>query len=51
AISVANSGEAGLIAAGIVARVKPNAQHKAANKTKVFERSKFAAGSEKKEAA
>ncbi|MFQ3198859.1 MAG: putative transposase [Paraglaciecola sp.] len=51
AISVANSGETGSIAAGIVARVKLNAQHKVANQTKVFERSKFSVGSEKKEAA
>ncbi|MFT7200071.1 MAG: putative transposase [Glaciecola sp.] len=51
AMSVAKSGETGLIAAGIVDRVKPNAQHKAANQTNVFERSKFAVGSEKKEAA
>jgi putative transposase len=51
AISVAKSGEAGLIVAGIVARVKPNTQQKVANQTKVFERSKFAVGSEKKEAA
>ena len=51
AISVAKTGETGLIAAGIVARVKPTAQQKAGNKTKVFERSKFAVGSEKKEAA
>ena len=51
AMSVAKSGETGLIAAGIVARVKPNTQQKAANQTKVFERSKFAVGSEKKEAA
>jgi putative transposase len=50
-MSVAKSGETGLIAAGIVDRVKPNAQHKAANQTNVFERSKFAVGSEKKEAA
>jgi putative transposase len=51
AMSVAKSGETGLIAAGIVDRVKPNAQQKAANQTNVFERSKFAVGSEKKEAA
>jgi putative transposase len=51
AISVANSGEAGLIAGGILARVKPNARQKAANQTKVFERSKLPAGSEKKVAA
>lgn len=51
AISVANSGEIGLIAAGIVARVEPNAQEKIANQTKVFELSKFAMGTEKKEAA
>jgi hypothetical protein len=50
-MSVAKSGETELIAGEIVARVKPNAQQKAANQTKVFERSKFAAGSEKKEAA
>jgi putative transposase len=50
-MSVAKSGETGLIAAGIVARVKPNARQKAANQTKVFERSKFAVGTEKKEAA
>jgi putative transposase len=51
AISVASSGETELIAGGIVARVNPNAQQKAANQTKVFERSTFAAGTDKKEAA
>jgi putative transposase len=51
AISVAKSGETGLIAAGIVVRVKPSAQEKVANQTKVFELSKLATGSEKKEAA
>tara|TARA_R110000868_G_scaffold17494_8_gene76677 strand:- start:4195 stop:5421 length:1227 start_codon:yes stop_codon:yes gene_type:complete len=51
AISVANLGEIGLIAAGIVVRVKPNAQQKVANQTKVFELSKLAMGSENKEAA
>lgn len=49
--SVAKAGEAGLIAAGIVARVKPNSQQKVAIKTKVFELSKLACGTEKKEAA
>jgi putative transposase len=52
AISVANTGEKELIAAGIVARVIPIAQKKASIKTKVFERvSKLSAGTEKKEAA
>ena len=49
--SIANTGELDLIAAGIVARVNPTSQRKAANKMKVFELSKFAVGSEKKEAA
>lgn len=50
-ISIARTGETDLIAAGIVARVKPISQQKSASKMKVFELSKFAAGSEKKEAA
>ncbi|MGO2478496.1 MAG: zinc ribbon domain-containing protein, partial [Pseudoalteromonas sp.] len=49
--SIAKTGELDLIAAGIVARVAPTSQQKAANKMKVFELSKFAVGSEKKEAA
>jgi putative transposase len=49
--SIARTGEDDLIAAGIVARVLPKSQQKVANQTKVFERSKFAVGSEKKEAA
>ena len=51
AISIAKTGELDLIAAGIVARVYPTSQQKSAIKTKVFELSKFADGSEKKEAA
>jgi len=49
--SIARTGELDLIAAGIVARVTPESQQKSASKTKVFELSKFAVGSEKKEAA
>ncbi len=49
--SIAKTGETDLIAAGIVARVSPESQQKSPNKTKVFELSKFAVGSEKKEAA
>ena len=50
--SIARTGELDLIATGIVARVlKPTSQQKSANKTKVFELSKFAVGSEKNEAA
>jgi putative transposase len=49
--SIAASGELDLIAAGIVARVTPVSQQKSASKTKVFELSKFAVGTEKKEAA
>ncbi|MFV7772431.1 RNA-guided endonuclease InsQ/TnpB family protein [Shewanella marisflavi] len=49
--SIAKIGELDLIAAGIVARVTPESQQKSANKTKVFELSKFAVGTEKKEAA
>ncbi len=48
--SIAKIGELDLIAAGIVARVNPTSQQKAAIKTKVFVLSKFAVGSEKKEA-
>ena len=48
---IAKTGELNLIAAGIVARVAPTSQQKSAIKTKVFELSKFAVGSEKKEAA
>ena len=52
AISVANTGEKELIAAGIVARVIPESQNKALTKMKVFERmSKLSVGTEKKEAA
>jgi len=51
AMSIANTGELDLIAARIVARVNLTSQRKAANKMKVFELSKFAVGSEKKEAA
>jgi putative transposase len=50
--SIAKTGELDLIAAGIVAKVlKPISQQKSAVKTKVFELSKFAVGTEKKEAA
>lgn len=49
--SIARTGELDLIAAGIVARVVPKSQQKSAIKTKVFELSKFAVGSEKKEVA
>jgi putative transposase len=49
--SIAKTGELDLIAAGIVARVNPTSQQKSAIKTKVFELSKLAEGSEKKEAA
>jgi len=49
--SIAKTGELDLIAAGIVARVTPTSQQKPAIKTKVFELSKFAVGTEKKEAA
>ncbi len=49
--SIAKTGETDLIAAGVVARVNPTSQQKSANKTKVFEQSKFAMGVEKKEAA
>ena len=49
--SIAKTGELDLIAAGIVARVPPTSQQKSAIKTKVFELSKFAVGTEKKEAA
>jgi putative transposase len=49
--SIAKTGELDLIAAGIVARVTPTSQQKSAIKTKVFELSKFAVGTEKKEAA
>ena len=49
--SIAKTGELNLIAAGIVARVAPTSQRKSAIKTKVFELSKFAVGTEKKEAA
>jgi putative transposase len=49
--SIAATGELDLIAAGIVARVTPVSQQKSASKTKVFELSKFAVGTEKKEAA
>lgn len=48
--SIAATGELDLIAAGIVARVTPVFQQKSASKTKVFELSKFAVGTEKKEA-
>jgi putative transposase len=48
---IAKTGELDLIAAGIVARVTPTSQQKSAIKTKVFELSKFAVGTEKKEAA
>lgn len=48
--SIAKTGELDLIAAGIVARVAPTSQQKSAIKTKVFELSKFADGTEKKEA-
>jgi len=49
--SVADTGEMDLIATGIVARALPKFQHKSPSKTKVFERSEFGVGSEKKEAA
>jgi putative transposase len=49
--SIARAGELDLIAAGIVARVTPKSQQKSAIKMKVFELSKFADGTEKKEAA
>ena len=49
--SIAKTGETDLIAAGIVARVIPISQQKSASKAKAFELSKFAVGSEKKEAA
>ena len=49
--SIAKTGELDLIAAGIVARVTPTSQQKSAIKTKAFELSKFAVGTEKKEAA
>ena len=49
--SIAKTGELDLIAAGIVARVTPTSQQKSAIKTKVFELSKFAVGTEKKEVA
>ena len=49
--SIAKTGELDLIAAGIVARVTPTSQQKSAIKTKVFKLSKFAVGTEKKEAA
>ena len=49
--SIAVTGEIDLIAAGIVARVKPTSQKKSAIKTKVFELSKFADGPEEQEAA
>lgn len=51
AISVANTGEHDLRAAGIVAWALPTAQQKAPVKTKVFERSKLVVGAEKKDAA
>lgn len=51
AISVANTGENDLIAAGIVARALPTAQQNTTIKTKVFETSKLVVGSEKKDAA
>ena len=49
--SVASTGEKDLIANGILVRALPKPQQKSASKTKVFEQSKFGAGSEKKEAA
>lgn len=49
--SIAKTGELDLIAAGIVARAAPTSQKKSAIKTKVFELLKFAAGTEKREAA
>lgn len=49
--SIAKTGELELIATGVVARVNPKSQQKSAIKTKVFEPSKLAEGSEKKEAA
>ncbi|OUV23329.1 MAG: transposase [Gammaproteobacteria bacterium TMED95] len=48
--SIARTGELDLTAAGIVARVMPKSQQKSAIKMKVFELSKFADGTEKKEA-
>jgi len=51
AISVANTGEQDLKAAGIVAWALPTAQQKAPVKTKVFEQSKLDVGAEKKDAA
>ncbi len=51
AVSVASTGENDLMVAGIVARVRPKFQQKSSSKTKVFERSKFDVGTEKKEAA
>ncbi|WP_371185293.1 RNA-guided endonuclease InsQ/TnpB family protein [Thalassotalea maritima] len=49
--SIAKTGETDLIAAGIVARVRPTSQQKSASKVKVFELSEFAVGTEKNEAA
>ena len=49
--SVTSTGEKDLIANGILVRALPKPQQKSASKTKVFEQSKFGAGSEKKEAA
>ncbi len=51
AISIANTGKNDLKAAGIVVWDLPTAQQKTAIKTKVFEASKLAVGSEKKDAA
>ena len=49
--SVASTGEKDLIANGILVRALPKPQQKSSSKTKVFERSKFDVGTEKKEAA
>ena len=49
--SVASPGEKDLIANGILVRALPKPQQKSSSKTKVFERSKFDVGTEKKEAA
>jgi len=49
--SVADTGEKDLMVTGILTRALPNVQQKSPSKTKVFERSEFGVGSEKKEAA
>jgi len=49
--SIESTGEKDLMATGIVARALPKSQKKSPSKMKVFERSEFGVGTEKKEAA